>query len=162
LWLYRVFVQVYIDDFVIYSKLFRDHVTHLTSIFSLCREKRIHLKPLKTYLNYLNVQFLRKYVNSLGFITVTEKIEAIQKFKFLKTLAALKRYLGVTGWMKEYVQDYAIKVRFLQDRKTKLLAVNPRKGKERMHYSLLTAINDLTEKEIEAFRVIQKNFKNPI
>ena len=56
---------------------------------------------------------LGKYVDSFELITAEDKIAAIQKFKFPKTLAVLKKYLGLTGWMREYVEGYAIKAGFL-------------------------------------------------
>jgi Reverse transcriptase (RNA-dependent DNA polymerase)/RNase H-like domain found in reverse transcriptase/Integrase zinc binding domain len=156
---HREYARAYIDDFVIHSKKFREHLQHLRNVFQTCRERRIHLQPKKTYLNFPNVNLLGKHVDSFGLSTADDKIAAILAFEFPKTLADLDRYLGLTGWMREYVEGYAHKAGPLQDRKTKLLSAGPRDGNERRRYTASTPVTEPTREEIAAFESIQEAFK---
>ena len=111
---YRHFVWAYMDDIVIHGKALQDHLQQLHAIFALFQRLRIHLKPTKTYLGYLNIQLLGQYVDGLGLTTTQDKIEAITKLEFPKTLQELEAYLGLTGWLRNYIEKYAQKAARLQ------------------------------------------------
>ena len=52
-------VMVYIDDVIIYSKTFKDHLRHLQEVFYRLEEAGLKLKPSKC-------QFFRKEILYLG------------------------------------------------------------------------------------------------
>ena len=57
-------------------------------------------------------------MNVLELAIAEEKLWAIKNLKFLKTLAALDKYLDLTGYLKQYVPYYIAIVKSLQERKT--------------------------------------------
>jgi hypothetical protein len=61
------------------------------------------LKARKTYLGYPSIPLLGQKVDSLGLTTVEDKLKAIAKLPFQKTLKDLETYLGMTGWLRDYV-----------------------------------------------------------
>ena len=69
----------------------------------------MRLNPKKSYLGYPSVQLLGQRVIGFGFTTSEEKIAAIAKLTFLTTLKALETYLGMTGWLRDYIPFYAQK-----------------------------------------------------
>ena len=52
---YRVFARVYVNDVVIFNKILKKHIQHLTIIFELFVKLRISLKFFKTYLSFFFV-----------------------------------------------------------------------------------------------------------
>ena len=52
---------------------------------------------------------------------INEKFVAIQKFRFLISLKHLKIYFDKIEYLRQYVLYYVQKVKFLQNRKTRLL-----------------------------------------
>ena len=66
----------------------------------------IHLAPNKAFLGYLSVHLLGQRVDALGLATAEEKLAAIRNLEFSKTLAALDKYLGLIGYLKQYVLYY--------------------------------------------------------
>jgi len=46
-----------------------------------------------------------------------EKMKAMQRIRFPKTLKELETYLGMTGALRHFVQGYSWKVEPLQERK---------------------------------------------
>ena len=67
----------------------------------------IVIKPLKTYLGYPTIVLLRQKVDSLGLITVLDKLEVILSLKFPYIFKDLKIYFGLIGWLRVYVSYYA-------------------------------------------------------
>jgi hypothetical protein len=52
---YRIYAQCYIDDIVIFFKIFKDYIEHLDKIFNLFDTLNIILKGFKVYLGYLSI-----------------------------------------------------------------------------------------------------------
>ena len=81
---------------------------------------------------------------------------------FPERLKDLERYLGFTGWLRDYVPYYAQKAEPLQIRKTMLLRDSPsNKGKARKNYSLRTLIADPSDAELDAYSQLQEAFSKP-
>ena len=92
---YRVFARVYMNDVVIFNKILKKHVQHLTIIFSLFIKLRINLKLFKTYLSFFFVILFEQYIIVMSLITIFEKLKIILKFRFSITLKNLKHYLDL-------------------------------------------------------------------
>ena len=158
---YREFARAYVDDVVIFSKTLQDHVSHLRKVFKLFVENGISINPAKAFLGYPSVQLLGQKVNSLGLSTATDKLEAISRLAFPRTLSQLETYLGMTGWLRNYIPHYAAITKALQDRKTALLSTAPKSGQERKNFSTRTVVGDPTPTELAAFDSLQEVLSKP-
>src|SRR5436190_22675868 len=105
--LLRAFVRAYIDDIVIFSRTLDDHLSHLYQLFSLLSQYNIVINPKKAYIGFPTIRLLGQKVSSLGLSTTQDKIDAIAKLDFPKNLKDLETYLGLTGWLRQYVPYYA-------------------------------------------------------
>ena len=61
-------------------------------------------------------------------ISSKDRIAALRKLSFPETLKDLETYLGLTGWLRQYIPYYAQRTEPLQDRKTALLRKGPTAG----------------------------------
>ena len=52
---HKFFVCCYIDDIVIFSKILKNHLKHLNTVFNLFDELEIILKEVKTHLDYSSI-----------------------------------------------------------------------------------------------------------
>ena len=68
---------------------------------------RISINPRKAYLGYPTIQLLGQKVDSLGLSTSEEKLKAITLLQFPATLRQLETYLGLTGYLRNYIPYYA-------------------------------------------------------
>jgi transposase InsO family protein len=155
------FAKAYIDDVVISSKTLDEHVQHLRAIFSMFSSVGISIKPSKAFLGYPSVRLLGQHVDSLGLATAEEKLEAISRLQFPKTLKDLETYLGLTGWLRQYVPFYAAVAAPLQERKTLLLSKGPTAGTQRKNFSATTNIDEPTKREIDSFETLQSLLSKP-
>ena len=159
---HRNYAKGYIDDVVVFSMTLEDHLKHLEEIFQLFNRLNIALKPTKSYLSYPSITLLGQRVDALGLSTTEEKIAAITQLKFPETLKDLETYLGLTGWLRCYIPEYAQRAEPLQRRKTLLLQNSPAKsGNPRKYYARSTPITERTRDELEAFKDLQNAFKSP-
>ena len=155
---YREFVRTYMNDIVIFNKTFDEHLSHLDIIFQLFKRMNIVIKSIKTYLNYSSIALLDQKMNSLGFITIEEKLKAIFKLQFSNSLKLLKFYLDLIGWMRNYVFYYAQLSNSLQARKTLMLRELLIKGNVRKRFSAGSRLNIFINVERLFYETFQKMF----
>ena len=92
----RDYARVYIDNIVVFSKIFAEHIAYLREVFIMFSKIGLRLKGKKLYLFYLNITLLGTKVNAFGLITAKEKLEVIINLFFLINLAKLERYISLT------------------------------------------------------------------
>ena len=157
----RKFARAYVDDVVVFSKTLEEHVDHLRQVFALFSKYGISINPAKAFLGYPSVQLLGQKVDSLGLYTAEDKLRAISKLRFPSTLSQLEIYLGLTGWLRNYVPHYAALTKPLQDRKTMLLLPAPKSGNERKNFATKTLVGPPSRAEEESFRALQQALSKP-
>ena len=69
----RHFVKTFINDIVIKSQFFDEHLTHLRSIFQIFSKINIFIKSIKVFLIYLNENLLNQKINVLKLSITNEK-----------------------------------------------------------------------------------------
>ena len=157
---FRAFCRAYVDDIVIFSTSLEKHIKHLNLVFQALSEMNIHLAPAKAFLGYPSMQLLGQHVNALGLATSEDKLEAIRNLEFPRTLAALERYLGMTGYLKQYVPYYSAIIKPLQERKTLLnrSCVRSTAGSARKSEAGRAYLNTPTLKELNTYHQLQGVF----
>ena len=159
---FRHFCRAYVDDIVIFSTSLEEHVKHLTMVFGALSDMNIHLAPAKAFLGYPSVQLLGQHVDALGLATAEDKLAAIRNLEFPKTLAALERYLGMTGYLKQYVPYYSAIVKPLQERKTMLnRSCGNHSGNARKSEAGRSYLQMPTPQELNAYHQLQGIFASP-
>ena len=104
LWL---FALVYIDDIVIFSKTFEEHMNHLDLVFKAIAKSGITLSPKKCNLGYHSLQLLGQKVSRLGLSTHKEKIDAIMDLTPPRNVHDLQSFLGMMVYFSAYIPFYA-------------------------------------------------------
>jgi len=115
---HQAYVKVFIDDITISSMTLKDHIRNLHTIFSLFQQVQITLSSIKSFIEYSLISLLGQRVNSFKMTTSEEKIEVISNLDFSRNWKDLERYLGLTGWLCNYVSYYAQLTASLQRWKT--------------------------------------------
>jgi len=103
LWL---FVLVYIDDIVVYSKTFDHHAQHLDSVLGAIANTNITLSPPKCHIGYQSLILLGQHVSRLGISTHREKIDAVDAMKPPAKVKELQMFLGFVNYFANYIPFY--------------------------------------------------------
>ena len=111
------FVVPYLDDLLVYSKSFSEHLEHLRKILRRLREHGVKLKADKSQLFKKEVQYLGRIVSKDGYRMDERNIKAITVFKekLPETVGDLRRLLGMLGQFRRFIQDYSSIARPLFD-----------------------------------------------
>ena len=102
-----IFALVYIDDIVIFSKTFKEHLTHLDRVFNAVEKSGITLAPSKCHLAYQSLLLLGQKVSRLGLSTHKEKVDAIKELSEPKNVHDLQTFLGMMVYFSSYIPFYA-------------------------------------------------------
>ena len=97
----------YLDDILVYSTDFQQHLSDLQKVFQRLREVGVKLNPEKCSLGQLEVGFLGHRVSAAGIATDPAKLEAVQAFPVPKTLKNVREFVGLTGYYRRFVKDFA-------------------------------------------------------
>ncbi|KAJ3473690.1 hypothetical protein NLI96_g12874 [Meripilus lineatus] len=104
LWL---FALVYIDDIIVYSKSYEDHITHLDQLLSTIEASGLTLSPQKCHLFYSSVLLLGHKVSRLGLSTHEEKVKAILQLRRPTKVVELQTFLGMVVYFSAFIPYYS-------------------------------------------------------
>jgi hypothetical protein len=147
--------QPYIDDQLVQSKTFQLHLLHLEDLFNVYQRFNLTLSSPKCYVGYPSITMLGRRVNGYGCATTAQKLKAIRNISFPKTLKQLEIYLGLTGWLREYVAYYAQLADPLAKEKTRLLRGCPNTPAAQRQYVANIKIKENQQLQ-DAFSAIQE------
>ena len=99
----------YLDDIIVYSATFEDHVEHVRQVLQALRSKGIKLKPKKCELFQNEVSYLGRLVSSKGHCMDPKNIKAIDALRSTKpkNIGEVRKLLGFLGYYRRYIKDFA-------------------------------------------------------
>ncbi|CAI5669654.1 unnamed protein product [Oreochromis niloticus] len=102
--------NVYLDDVVIYTDTWEEHVAILQSVFQRLAEATLTLNLAKCEFAKATVMYLGKQVGFGQVRPVEAKVEAILSYPAPATRRELKRFLGMTGYYRCFCKNFAVVV----------------------------------------------------
>lgn len=95
----------YLDDIIIFSKTFDEHIEHVRLVIQRLRANGIKLKPEKCNFFQREVNYLGQIVSAEGYRLNPEKTEAVRALKDSqpKTVGELRKLLGLLGYYRRYI-----------------------------------------------------------
>ncbi|EXX70442.1 enzymatic polyprotein, putative [Rhizophagus irregularis DAOM 181602=DAOM 197198] len=101
------FVEVYIDDIMIHSKNFEDHIIHVTKVLQKLREHNLVVKLKKSRFCEQQIEFLGHEIGKEGIKPNSKKVETISKIKEPQTLTELRSFLGLCSYYRRFIKDFS-------------------------------------------------------
>ena len=98
---------IYLDDVVIFSSTFEEHLERLQAVFSRLQEHNLKLKASKCEFLKSKVTYLGHIVSQEGIQTDPEKIVAIKNWPVPHTVKEVRAFLGFTGYYRRFIRNYA-------------------------------------------------------
>lgn len=98
---------VYIDDIIIFSPNEYQHLKDIAEVFSTLHHANMKVQLDKCEFFKDEVEFLGFLVTHKGIQTNPKKVEAIVNFPYPNTLKDLRSFLGLSGYYRRFVKDYA-------------------------------------------------------
>ena len=100
-------MECYVDDILVHSETFDDHVSHLAILFQRLRERDIKLKPSKCLMARRELIFLGHKISEKGIEPDPGKVVAVKSWEAPKNPKKLHTFLGLTGYYRKFIRGYA-------------------------------------------------------
>ena len=107
------FLDVLMDDIIIYSNTFEEHIEHIRIVLTRLRDKGIALRFDKCSFACPELKFLGHIVNREGKRIDPSKIEAVCNFAPPTRKKQVRSFLGMAGFVRKYVKDFSKHTRLL-------------------------------------------------
>lgn len=98
---------VYIDDIVIFGKDQEEHLKNLELVFKTLEDANLKVQLDKCEFLQREVEFLGFIVGTKGIKPNPKKVQAIINLSPPRTLKELRSFLGMSGYYRRFVRDYA-------------------------------------------------------
>jgi hypothetical protein len=99
---------VYIDDTVVFSKCFDQHLIDLRLVLEAFRRSRLTLKPLKCIFANHELKFLGHVVTKEGVTVNSKKVEAINKVPSPNTLKKVQSFVSLCSYYRKFIENFSI------------------------------------------------------
>ncbi|KAL5494291.1 hypothetical protein EMCRGX_G015592 [Ephydatia muelleri] len=101
------FAAAYLDDVVIYSISWQEHLRQLEEVLSRIRRAGLTIKASKCQMGMEECLYLGHTVGSGVVRPEVDKLEAVRLFPVPKTKRQVRTFLGLTGYYRKFIPDYA-------------------------------------------------------
>jgi len=104
----RQFVLVFLDDIVIYSKSFEEHMSHLEQVLAVLRTHQLYLKASECTFAQDSLEYLGHIISSKGVATDPSKIQAMLHWLVPASVTEVRAFLGLIGYYRRFVKHYGL------------------------------------------------------
>ena len=95
---------VYIDDILVFSRNFDDHLDHLSQVFSNLRAANLTLQPSKCKFATKEIEYLGHIISKHGIKVNPAKTKAIDEYPQPKTAKQVRSFLGMTSYYRKFIK----------------------------------------------------------
>ena len=102
-----LFLVVFIDDILVYSRNEEDHASHLRIVLWTLKDKDLYVKLSKCEFSLKSVAFLGHIVSGDGIRVDTQKIEAVKNWTRPILPMVIWSFLGLAGYYRRFVEGFS-------------------------------------------------------
>jgi hypothetical protein len=97
---------VYLDDIIVFSKTFDEHLVNLEKVCQRLREANLKLSPNKCTLLQKKFTFLGHIVNKDGIATDPDKIKSVKDWPVPKNVKQIRSFLCLCSYYRKYIKGF--------------------------------------------------------
>lgn len=101
------FIFVYFDDILVFSENEQQHLEHLEILFRLLDQYKLTINQEKSEFCCSTLEFLGFAISEQGLEPTKKRVEYFKDLKPPRTVAALRRVLGIFSFYRRFVQSAA-------------------------------------------------------
>jgi hypothetical protein len=97
----------YIDDIIIHTPTWEQHITVLRELFKRLFEASLTVRPSKCQLGETSIEFIGHPVNDGEINPIEGKLVKIEKVSRPQTKTQVRSFIGLTGYYRDYIPNYS-------------------------------------------------------
>jgi len=98
---------VYLDNIIVFSKSFDEHISRLEAVFARICKAGLKISPKNCYIFQKQVSFLGHVVNAEGISPEPIKIGAIKSWPIPTTVKDVGNFLGTCSYYRKFIKDFS-------------------------------------------------------
>src|SRR6266540_2652848 len=99
------FVVVYLDDILMCSDTFNEHINHLRKVFIKLREANLMIKLKKCKFSQRKIKFLGHTIGTDRLRTNSENIEKIINCPVPTDVTRVRKFMGLCNYYRKFIKD---------------------------------------------------------
>ncbi len=101
------FVQVYMDDILIFSRTREEHRRHVRMVLETLRHHQLYAKASKCEFGRSSVGFLGHIISARGVAVDPRKIDAIRAWARPVSCTDVRRFVGLSNYYRKFLKGFA-------------------------------------------------------
>ena len=98
---------IYLDDIIVFTTIFADHLTWLSSVFDRLRAAGLRLKPEKCHFAKTHVTYLGHIISNKGILPDQAKLTAVTNYPTPRNSKEVKQFVGLSNYYRRFIPSYA-------------------------------------------------------
>jgi hypothetical protein len=100
-------VEVYIDDLVVHSNSFTEHLIHLKRIFSILSKNNLKINRKKCTWAKSEIKLLGHIISDKSIKMDIAKIEKVKNWKIPTKVVHIQQFIGLAGYYRRFIKDFS-------------------------------------------------------
>ena len=101
------FTIAYLDDIIIYSKTFEEHIHHLDIVLNKLKGAGLKIKPSKCSFLKNSVHYLGHVISNQGIEPDPDKIKIIRELKPPQTVRQVRSLVGMASYYRRFIPNFS-------------------------------------------------------
>jgi transposase InsO family protein len=101
------FVINFLDDTLIYSKTFAEHVAHIRMVLEKLRQNRMFANPEKCQWMQTATSYLGFEISDQGIACSLEKVQAITEWPAPNSVKGVRQFVGMCSFYRKHIRKFA-------------------------------------------------------
>ena len=112
------FAFMYLDDILIFSETYEEHLHHLCSVFKKFQKAGLKIKLCKCQFFKTHLHYLGHRISANGLEPLPEKLEAIKNLASIRNVDEVHQILGLLGYYRSFVPAFPLPITSLLKKNT--------------------------------------------
>lgn len=104
---FRDNIFIYLDDLLVCTETFDEHISILLELAKCLKHANLSINMDKSKFCQKEIQYLGYIIGQGCLKTDPSKLEAITDFPLPKTARQVRRFIGMTGWYRQFIPSFA-------------------------------------------------------
>ena len=101
------FIQVYLDDIIIYSQTWEEHIEHIEEVFQKLHEAGLKLGRDKCDFAKEEIEFLGHVITQEGIKADPKKIQVAKDWETPQTVKQIRSFVGFMSYYRKFIKDFS-------------------------------------------------------